>query len=63
MGAIQFPRCEFDDGCRAEDGGGFDLDVPEVWPELEALIKNSEKLTELVARVAALVVRNVVKEP
>ena len=43
--------------------GGADLDSPEVWPEVDAiLIKNSEQLTALVARLATLVIRNVVEE-
>ena len=65
MGAIQAathePDCR-ENGFRAE--GKADLDVPEVWSEVDALlIRNSEQLTELVARLATLVIRNAVEEP
>ena len=53
---------ELDHGFRTD--GGTDLDGPEVWPDVDALlIKNSEQLTVLVARLAALVVRKVVENP
>ena len=53
---------ELDHGFR--DEGGTDLDRPEVWSDVDALlIKNSEQLTVLVARLATLLIRNVVENP
>ena len=53
---------ELDHGFR--DEGGTDLDSPEVWPDVDALlINNSEQLIALVARLATLVIRNVVENP
>lgn len=44
-----------------------DLDAPEVWPEVDALLdkvhqltKTNERLRELVTQLSALVIRNVV---
>ena len=59
MGVIA--TSELDRGFRTE--GESDLDGPEVWPDVDALlIKNSEQLTVLVARLATLVIRNVVED-
>jgi hypothetical protein len=64
MGVIQPSTCEFDH--RQNDfpvEERFEQDAPEVWPEVDALlIRNSAQLTELVARLATLVIRNVVEE-
>ena len=44
-----------------------DLDAPEVWPEVDALLEQNQQLTkanerlrELVAQLSALVIRNIV---
>lgn len=64
MGVLQPSACELDhrkNDFRVE--GGSDLDAPEVWSEVDTLlIRNSEQLTELVARLATLVIKNVVEE-
>jgi hypothetical protein len=62
MGAIQSPTRDLDhqNGHRSE--GRADLDAPEVWPELDALLKKSEQLLELVTRLSNFVIGNVVDD-
>jgi hypothetical protein len=40
-----------------------DLDSPEVWPELDALLEKSEQLKELVTQLSKLVTGNAVDRP
>ena len=72
MGAILRPAPELDirtNGLSAEERA--DLDAPEVWPEVDALLEKIERLSqtnkqlrELVTRLSVLVIRNVVeREP
>jgi hypothetical protein len=72
MGAILCPAGELDtrrNGFSAEERA--DLDTPEVWPEVDALMEKIERLSQtnkqlrdLVTRLSALVIRNVVeREP
>jgi hypothetical protein len=69
MGAILRPSPELDtrkSGFSAEERA--DLDAPEVWPEVDALLEKIERLSqtnkqlrELVTRLSVLVIRNVVE--
>jgi hypothetical protein len=69
MGAV--PRVTLELGRRKNDFSAeekADLDAPEVWPEVDALLekiqhltKTNERLRELVARLSVLVIRNVVE--
>jgi hypothetical protein len=69
MGAILRPTPELDIGkigfSAAERA---DLDAPEVWPEVDALLEKIERLSqtnrqlrELVTQLSVLVIRNVVE--
>lgn len=68
MGAILRPARELDsrnNGFSAEERA--DLDAPEVWPEVDALLEKIERLSQtnkqlrdLVTQLSALVIRNVV---
>jgi hypothetical protein len=40
-----------------------DLDSPDVWPELDALVENNQQLKKLVTQLSELVIRNVVDRP
>lgn len=69
MGAILRPPRELDsrkNGFTAEERA--DLDAPEVWPEVDALLEKIERLSqtnkqlrELVTQLSVLVIRNVVE--
>jgi hypothetical protein len=69
MGAILRPTPELDigkSGFSAEERA--DLDAPEVWPEVDALLEKIERLSqtnrqlrELVTQLSVLVIRNVVE--
>jgi hypothetical protein len=69
MGAILRPAREPDtrkNGFSAEEKA--DLDAPEVWPEVDALLEKIERLSQtnkqlrdLVTQLSALVIRNVVE--
>ena len=69
MGAILRPARELDtgrNGFSAEEKA--DLDAPEVWPEVDALLEKIERLSQtnkhlrdLVTQLSALVIRNVVE--
>jgi hypothetical protein len=69
MGAILRPTREIDsgkNGFTAEERA--DLDAPEVWPEVDALLEKIERLSqtnkqlrELVTQLSVLVIRNVVE--
>jgi hypothetical protein len=72
MGAMLCPAGETDtrrNSFSAEERA--DLDAPEVWPEVDALMEKIERLSQtnkqlrdLVTRLSALVIRNVVeREP
>ena len=69
MGAILRPTPELDtrqSAFSAEERA--DLDAPEVWPEVDALLEKIERLSqtnrqlrELVTQLSVLVIRNVVE--
>jgi len=69
MGAIS--RLTLELGCSKNDFSAeekADLDAPEVWPEVDALLekiqhltRTNERLRELVAQLSVLVIRNVVE--
>jgi hypothetical protein len=69
MGAIQRPARELDTGKNAfitEERA--DLDAPEVWPQVDALLEKigrlsqtNKHLRELVTQLSVLVIRNVVE--
>ena len=68
MGAIEPPIRETDHGKnRLSPEERAELDAPEVWPEVDALLgkiqqlmKTNERLRELVTQLSVLVIRNVV---
>ncbi len=60
MGVIEPPTRELDhikNGLSPEEKA--DLDSPEVWPELDALLDKGEQLKELVTQLSKLVIKNV----
>jgi hypothetical protein len=68
MGAIQYPQRKLghiQNGFSPEEKA--DLDAPEVWPEVDALIEKIQQLTKtnqelraLVTQLSVVIIRNVV---
>jgi hypothetical protein len=64
MGAIQPAMLSLDHHLDHQNGLRLaELDSPEVWPELDALLEKSEQLNKLVTRLSNLVIRNVADRP